>query len=155
MSFGYLHRDSKRCFLHPILILLWTFLCVLTFISEDMARSAVHVEPNRMSVPAGKSAARFLSGPEMKKQRETIWGRQRLRSFSEPKLALYRMFVWCRLAEQRVLLRCVFWNWPLILFHRRSAKRRMSQRETCTRRRTCWRRCHFSRETIRETILRH
>lgn len=27
--------------------------------------------------PRGETAARFLSGPEMKRQRETIWGRQR------------------------------------------------------------------------------
>lgn len=111
-------------------LFLQRFLCVLTFISENMSLSTVHVEPNHVSVPAGETAARFFSGPEMKKQREAIWGRQRLRSVSEPELAVYRMFVWRRLAERRVLLGCVFWNRPLILFHRRSAKRRVSQRVT-------------------------
>lgn len=74
-------------------LFLQRFLCVLTFISENMSLSTVHVEPNHVSVPAGETAARFFSGREMKKQREAIWGRQRLRSVSEPELAVYRMFV--------------------------------------------------------------
>lgn len=53
-----------------ILILLQTFLCVLTFISEDIL---FQLEPRRVSVPAGETAACFLSGLEMKKQHEAIW----------------------------------------------------------------------------------
>lgn len=135
VSFGYLREVSRhqQCFLHLILILLWTFLCVLTFISEDMSLSTVHVEPNRVSVPAGETAARFLSGLEMKKQCETIWGRQR-GLFLNPNsmcVGCLCVVVWQN-SGSFSLATSGFWNRPLILFHRHSAKRRVSQREMCT-----------------------
>lgn len=80
------HQVSRQqwIFFCPILILLWTCFFVLTFISENVFLSTVHVEPNRLSVPSGATAARFLSGSEMKRQRETIsvsglfWARTRM-----------------------------------------------------------------------------
>lgn len=129
-------------------ILLWTCLFVLTFISEDMFLSSVHVEPNRVSVPAGETAAHFLSRSGMKRQRETIWGRQRFRSFSDPEPVCVSNTCVTSFGRTAGHPQCVFWNWALIPFRRRSGY--PCAKAECQE----GKRAHFQRhKRVTETIL--